>query len=108
MGAGVLTPGAGLALLTMGRRDVSFDQDLPVPQQLRRGSGWVDIPAGCEVARLNDQHAFLRLSPAAEAVAVGDWIAFGVSHPCTVFDKWQLIPVLDSRGRVIELVRTFF
>jgi len=25
-----------------------------------------------------------------------------------VFDKWQLIPVLDERGRVIELVRTFF
>jgi D-serine deaminase-like pyridoxal phosphate-dependent protein len=31
-----------------------------------------------------------------------------VSHPCTVFDKWQLIPVLDERGRVTELVRTFF
>ena len=103
-------PEPGLALLTMGRRDVSYDQDLPVPQQLRRGSDWVtDGLADCQVVKLNDQHAFLRLSPAAEeAVAVGDWIAFGVSHPCTVFDKWQLIPVLDERGRVIELVRTFF
>ena len=103
-------PEPGLALLTMGRRDVSFDQDLPVPQRLRRGSGWVDDAlAGCEVVKLNDQHAFLRLSPAAEEVVeVGSWIAFGVSHPCTVFDKWQLIPVLDERGRVTDLVRTFF
>jgi len=99
-------PEAGLALLTMGRRDVSFDQDLPVPQRLRRGSDWIALP-GCEVVKLNDQHAFLRLPPGA-AVEVGDWIEFGVSHPCTVFDKWQLIPVLDSRGRVTDLVRTFF
>ena len=99
-------PEPGLALLTMGRRDVSFDQDLPVPQQIRIGSDWADL-AGCEVVKLNDQHAFLRLLPAA-AVEVGSGVAFGISHPCTVFDKWQLIPVLDERGRVIELVRTFF
>ena len=101
-------PEPGLALLTMGRRDVSFDQDLPVPQRVRRGADWTDL-AGCEVVKLNDQHAFLRLSPAAEdVVEVGSWIAFGVSHPCTVFDKWQLIPVLDGHGRVVDLVRTFF
>ncbi|AKK29681.1 alanine racemase [Mycobacterium sp. EPa45] len=101
-------PEPGLALLTMGRRDVSFDQDLPVPQQVQVGSDWTDV-AGSEVVKLNDQHAFLRLPAAAEdVVQVGSWIAFGVSHPCTVFDKWQLIPLLDSRGRVVELVRTFF
>lgn len=101
-------PEPGLALLTMGRRDVSFDQDLPVPQHIRLSSGWTEL-TGCEVVKLNDQHAFLRLSPAAETIVeVGTWIAFGVSHPCTVFDKWQLIPVLDARGRVIDMVRTFF
>ncbi len=101
-------PEPGLALLTMGRRDVSFDADLPVPQRLRLGRSWSDL-AGCEVAALNDQHAFLRLSPAAEGVVeVGSWIELGVSHPCTVFDKWQLIPVLDEHGRVVDLVRTFF
>jgi hypothetical protein len=25
-----------------------------------------------------------------------------------VFDKWQLIPVLDDDGRVVDLIRTFF
>lgn len=103
-------PEPGLALLTMGRRDVSFDQDMPVPQRLRRGASWsLNWPARSEVVKLNDQHAFLKLAPAAEdTVQVGDWIEFGVSHPCTVFDKWQLIPVLDADDRVVDLVRTFF
>jgi len=103
-------PETGLALLTMGRRDVSFDQDLPVPRRLRRDSGWSSAGlAGSEVVKLNDQHAFLRLGPAAEdLVEVGSWIQFGVSHPCTVFDKWQLIPVLDEHDRVVDLIRTFF
>lgn len=102
-------PEPGLALLTMGRRDVSFDQDMPVPQRLRT-DGWSDgALAACTVTALNDQHAFLRLTETADKqVTVGDWIEFGVSHPCTMFDKWQLIPVLDDDGRVVDLVRTFF
>jgi len=103
-------PEPGLALLTMGRRDVSFDQDLPVPQQIWNGSAWISGQLdGCEVIKLNDQHAFLTVTADAEkSVGIGTWIQFGVSHPCTVFDKWQLIPVLDEKGRVVDLVRTFF
>ena len=59
------------------------------------------------VAKLNDQHAYLVLG-GDDRVDVGDWIEFGISHPCTVFDKWQMIPVLDDDGRVVDLVRTFF
>jgi len=90
-------PEPGLALLTLGRRDVAFDQDLPIPR------GFPDST----VTKLNDQHAFLRVGPTARP-EIGDWIEFGVSHPCTVFDKWQMIPVLDAGNRVVELVRTFF
>jgi D-serine deaminase-like pyridoxal phosphate-dependent protein len=101
-------PEPELALLTMGRRDVSFDQDLPVPQCIRTENGWsTEGLDRCEVVKLNDQHAFLRLDPAAR-VDVGSWLQFGISHPCTVFDKWRLIPVLDEQGRVVELIRTFF
>lgn len=91
------TPEPGLALVTMGRRDVSFDQDLPVPLSL----------PDSRVTRLNDQHAYLHLG-AGDRVEVGTWLQFGISHPCTVFDKWQLIPVLDDDGRVVDLIRTFF
>ena len=93
----VSRPEPDLALLAMGRRDVSFDQDLPVPYRL----------AHSHVVKLNDQHAYLRLAPQSR-LAVGTWLEFGISHPCTVFDKWQLIPVLDADGRVVDLVRTFF
>jgi len=85
-------PEPGLALVTMGRRDVSFDTDLPVPR----------TPG--HVSALNDQHAFLRSAD----IGLGQWVEFGISHPCTVFDKWPVIPVIDDRDRVVELVRTFF
>lgn len=91
-------PEPDLAILGMGRRDVSFDQDLPVPYGL----------TDSRVDKLNDQHAYLRLAPADQYLAVGEWVEFGISHPCTVFDKWQLIPMIDDDHRVVELIRTFF
>ncbi|RDH75707.1 amino acid deaminase [Mycolicibacterium moriokaense] len=95
----VSRPEPELALLTMGRRDVSFDQDMPTPLGL----------AGSAVVKLNDQHAYLQLGPDERAtVEVGDWLRFGISHPCTTFDKWQLIPVLADDDRVVDLIRTYF
>jgi len=90
-------PEPELALVTMGRRDVSFDQGLPTPRNA----------ANAVVTNLNDQHTFVGL-PTDSPVRVGDWLQFGISHPCTTFDKWQLIPLLDSDNRVVDLIRTFF
>jgi D-serine deaminase-like pyridoxal phosphate-dependent protein len=90
-------PETGLALVGMGRRDVSFDQDMPVPYGL----------IGSRVVKLNDQHAYLTLD-GGDHVDIGNWIEFGISHPCTTFDKWQMIPMLDADGRVVDLIRTFF
>ena len=98
-------PEPGLALLTMGRRDVSYDQEMPEPQQVRHLDGSVEDLRGASVSALNDQHAFLRLG--SQQVEVGEWIRCGLSHPCTVFDKWQLLPVVHGT-RVVDLVRTFF
>jgi D-serine deaminase-like pyridoxal phosphate-dependent protein len=98
-------PEPGLALLTMGRRDVSYDQELPEPQQVRHLDGSTEDLRGASVSALNDQHAFLRLD--SEQVQVGEWVRCGLSHPCTVFDKWQLLPVVNGT-RVVDLVRTFF
>jgi D-serine deaminase-like pyridoxal phosphate-dependent protein len=103
-------PEPDLALLTLGKRDASFDEGLP-EAQLRRPAGG-DGPAselhGHEVTKLNDQHAFLELPPQSP-VEVGDWIGLGLSHPCTVFDKWPLIPVVDTDGvTVVDFIRTYF
>lgn len=96
----VSQPEEGLALLDAGRRDVPFDLDLPVAQSV----------AG-EVTALNDQHAFLRLADGA-TVAVGDVVRLGLSHPCTAFDKWRVVAVIDDPDaadpRVIGAVATCF
>lgn len=41
-------------------------------------------------------------------VAVGDLIGFGISHPCTTFDKWQVVYVIDDDYTVVDDVKTFF
>ena len=93
-------PEEGLALLDAGRRDVPFDIDLPTPQSV----------AG-EITALNDQHAFLHLAAGA-SVAVGDVVRLGLSHPCTAFDKWRVVAVIDDPDaddpRVIGAVATCF
>jgi D-serine dehydratase len=63
-------------------------------------------PEGLVVTALNDQHAFIR--DARGTLRVGDAIVCGISHPCTAFDKWSLIPVLDDDDVVIEAIRTVF
>ena len=99
-------PEPALALLTMGRRDVPFDQDLPEPQ-FRRRAGGVTVPMfQSRVTQLNDQHAFLSIE-GDDRVEVGEWVRFGLSHPCTAFDKWPLLAVVNGT-RVVDLVRTFF
>jgi D-serine deaminase-like pyridoxal phosphate-dependent protein len=99
-------PALDLALLTLGKRDASFDEGMPEPQ-LHRRPGQPAVPlAGHEVTKLNDQHAFLAL-PTHSPVEVGDWVGLGLSHPCTVFDKWPLIPIVDGET-VVDFVRTYF
>ncbi len=101
------------AILTMGRRDVGFDSRLPeAARWLRpgRGSSVHDLKPvgpGHEVTGLNDQHCHLKI-PAASPLAVGDMVAFGISHPCTTFDKWQVIPVVDDSYDIVSAIRTFF
>lgn len=108
-------PEPGRAYLDVGRRDVPFDQGLPVPQQLRRratsGEVATMVLEGHDVIALDDQHAHVRL-PAGSPVRVGDVLRLGLSHPCTAFDKWSLIPIIDDAAAdspvVVDLVRCHF
>ncbi len=100
-------PEPGLALLGAGRRDVGFDTGLPVPLRgLRRDGSPLDVD-GATVTGLNDQHAYLRLADGA-ALAPGDLVGLGISHPCTTLDKWRMIPVVNSDDHVIDVVHAFF
>jgi len=102
-------PEPGLALLDGGKRDFPYDDGLPEPQRLLGGpDGGL---AGASVSQLADQHTFMRLDPGT-ALEAGDVVRLGLSHPCTAFDKWTLIPVLDDASGpdpvVVDLIRTFF
>ncbi|MEU5428806.1 amino acid deaminase [Streptomyces olivoreticuli] len=104
----VSRPEPGRAYLNAGKRDAAYDLDLPEPQTVRSArDGSVRPATGMRVVGLADQHAFVSLTEEAE-LEVGDWVALGLSHPCTVFDKWQLIPLAEDSGTVTDYIRTFF
>lgn len=96
------------AFLNAGKRDAAYDLDLPQAQVVRSGrDGTVRPATGITVSGLSDQHTWLRTEPDAE-LEVGDWVGMGLSHPCTTFDKWQLIPLVEADGTVTDYIRTFF
>ena len=102
-------PEPGLALLNAGRRDLSFDQGWPVPVWHLRGGARMQAPAGWQVTGLNDQHAYLRWDPATcDGPAVGERVVLGPSHPCTTFDKWAWMAVVDEDDRVVDALTTHF
>ncbi|MER7898742.1 amino acid deaminase [Streptomyces sp. NPDC096046] len=102
----VSRPSAEQAFVNAGKRDAAHDLDLPFAQVVRRDG--TERPAtGVSVTALSDQHAWLATTPEAD-LEVGDWVGLGLSHPCTSFDKWQLIPVAEADGTVVDYVRTFF
>ncbi|GHK00711.1 amino acid deaminase [Streptomyces sp. NPDC003753] len=102
----VSRPSPEQAFVNAGKRDAAYDLDLPFAQVVRR-NGEERPATGVSVTALSDQHAWLRTTPEAD-VEVGDWIGLGLSHPCTSFDKWQLIPVAEADGTVVDYIRTFF
>ncbi len=84
-------PEPGLAIVGMGKRDAPFDEGLPI----------TDVG---EVVKMNDHHTYVHGS----GLAVGDLVRFGLSHPCTAFDKWRFIPVADDNDVVVDVLHTYF
>ncbi|QNP50576.1 amino acid deaminase [Diaphorobacter aerolatus] len=105
-------PEPGLALLTCGRRDISFDIEMPVPVRWARSGerSAQNAPGSWRVTALNDQHAYLNFDAEQHSLApqVGDRIELGISHPCTTFDKWRWMPIVEDDGRVSGAIHTRF
>lgn len=103
-------PEPGLALLSGGRRDLSYDLEMPMPvhhapRGARQAAG---VPTDWKIGALNDQHAYLRFDPAGRVPQVGDRVGLGISHPCTTFDKWRWLPLVEDDGAVTGAVSTRF
>jgi D-serine dehydratase len=103
-------PEPGLAFLNLGKRDVSQDLGLPRPAHwFRQGHHAEPVPApeAWRITTLYDQHARLEVPPEAD-LAVGDLVGCAISHPCTTFDKWSVVFLVDDHHRVVEAVKTCF
>jgi D-serine dehydratase len=99
-------PERGTAVVGVGRRDLSFDAGLPVLLAASREGKPVDAD-GAAVDRLFDQHLVFTL-PEDSRLSPGDEVTLGISHPCTTFDKWRWLPVVDDDDRIVDVIRTFF
>ena len=97
-------------VLAVGKRDISFDDDLPVAELWFR-PGVHDQPRsvgdGCRTVEMHTQHIHMD-APIDHPFRIGDMISLGISQPCTTFDKWQVVPVVDDGYNVVSAIRTFF
>jgi D-serine dehydratase len=69
------------------------------------------VPAHWQIGELNDQHAYLRFdasAPEHEHPQLAQLVGCGISHPCTTFDKWRWMPVINDQFQVIDAISVNF
>jgi D-serine deaminase-like pyridoxal phosphate-dependent protein len=98
----ISSPESGFGVLNLGKRDIGCDLHNPIP--FAKYAGKVEKFTGT-IEKLNDQHGFMRSE---DKFAVSELIGLGISHPCTTFDKWKLIPLVNDDYVVVDLIHTFF
>jgi D-serine dehydratase len=103
-------PEPGWLYANLGKRDISHD--IAPPEALASWTREAMAIGRVEtddlvVRKLSDQHAHLSVAPAS-SLAIGDQLGFGVSHPCTTFDKWRVLFEVDDDGLVLDAIATFF
>lgn len=100
-------PEPDLVILNMGKRDAPNDIEPPTPVLAHTPGEPSPRRLTGRVVSLTDQHAHVRIDPACR-LASGDLVGATVSHPCTAFDRWRLIPVIDENYHVVDAIYTFF
>jgi D-serine dehydratase len=104
----ISTPEPGTAVAGFGRRDAGNDAGMPIPVGRVTGRGARDPVNGWSVVKMWDQHALMQAEPMATELAVGDVLTFGISHPCTTFDKWRVLVEVDDDDNVVGCIQTYF
>ena len=103
-------PEPELIILSAGRRDFGQDAGNPVAlTHVRRGTAECRPlrDSGWQMTAVSDQHAHMTVPPG-HGAEVGDLVALGPSHPCTTFDKWRSVHLVDDDYNVIETASTCF
>ncbi|WP_016701003.1 alanine racemase [Actinoalloteichus spitiensis] len=107
--APVLTrPTPDQVILGAGRRELNYDEGLPLPIEARDHRGGSPRPTpGWQVTALNDQHAFLTVPPDAD-LGPSDLVRLGISHPCTAHDRWLTAVIAADDDTVVSVARCYF
>ncbi|MCB5291739.1 D-threonine aldolase [Arthrobacter sp. SO3] len=98
-------PEAGMAVVGAGKRDLPYDAGLPVFLSAHTADGGPVKDATAVVRNLYDHHTVLT---GVSQVGVADVVDFGISHPCSAFDRWPEYLVTDGNGHVTDVWRTDF
>ena len=98
-------PEAGMAVAGAGKRDLPYDAGLPVFLSARTPDGDGKPGATAVVRSLFDHHAVLT---GVGGLNVGDTVDFGISHPCSAFDRWPDYVVTDGDGNDVDVWHTDF
>ena len=95
-------PEEGLALLDCGKRDFPYDEGYPSPlYAIDQLTGKPCTISGSKISAMNDQHGFMRFDQS-DKIEPGTVIVLGLSHPCTMFDKWRRIPVVERFSEICD------
>ncbi|MER0477559.1 alanine racemase [Streptomyces sp. Edi2] len=92
-------PETGTAVVGAGKRELPYDAGLPVVIGARSAAG-AHHEVQATAARIYDHH--LVLTPA-QGLQVGDEVDLGISHPCSAFDRWPDITVVDAEGETCDV-----
>jgi D-serine dehydratase len=95
-------PEKDFGVLNLGKRDIGNDLHNPIP--IKSYDGQVKSFSAV-IEKLNDQHGYLRTSADFQLAQL---IGLGISHPCTTFDKWRLVPLVNDNYDVVDCLQTFF
>jgi D-serine dehydratase len=95
-------PEKGFGVLNLGKRDIGNDLHNPMP--IKSYDGQVKSFSAV-IEKLNDQHGYLR---GRQDFSLAQLIGLGISHPCTTFDKWGLIPLVNDNYDLVDCLQTFF
>jgi len=95
-------PERDFGVLNLGKRDIGNDLHNPIP--IKSYDGQVKSFSAV-IEKLNDQHGYLR---GKQEFSLAQLIGLGISHPCTTFDKWGLIPLVNDDYDLVDCLQTFF
>ena len=105
------TPEEGMAVVGAGKRDLPYDAGLPTVLSARTADGAEKTDgvekkgAAAEVRNLFDHHAVLS---GVTGLNVTDTVDFGLSHPCSAFDRWPEYVLSDREGHDVDVWHTDF